>query len=174
MYHIGSHGSDDRFLFLTNGDREDFLARLATTLQRSGLELHSYALLGNHYHVLLTTPDARVSHMLQRLHTEYSRHHNRRHGRKAHLFRAHPFARAIESDGDLAYTCRYIIRNPVEAGFVADPLEWKWSSARAHAGLEPPRIPLAERSLREAFGGTDRWRERFCLYVRDEESERSA
>src|SRR5215204_7102846 len=163
IYHIGSHGSDDRFLFITNGDREDFLNRLAAVSLRFGLELNSYALLGSHYHVLLTTPDARVSQALQRLHTEYSRDHNRRNGRKAHLFRAHPFAREIESDADLAYTCRYIMRNPVEAGLVVDPLEWAWSSARTHAGVEPPRIPLAERTLRDAFGGTDQWRERFCL-----------
>ena len=172
IYHIGSHGSDDRFLFLTEVDRRDFLGRLAATATRFALELHSYALLGNHYHVLLSIPDARVSHALQRLHTEYSRHHNRRHGRKAHLFRAHPFARAIESNGDLAYTCRYIVRNPVEAGLVSDPLDWPWSSARAHAGLETARIPLAEESLRAAFGGADGWRERFCRYVRNEKDER--
>ena len=122
----------------------------------------------------MTIPDASVSRALQRLHTEYSRHHNRRHERKAHLFRAHPFARAIESDGDLAYTCRYIVRNPVEAGLATDPLDWPWSSARAHAGLETPRIPLAEQTLRNAFGGTDHWRERFSDYIRDEKAERPA
>ena len=167
IYHIGSHGSDDRFLFLTDRDREDFLDRLSATLERFALELHCYALLGNHYHTLLRIPDARVSVALQRLHTEYARHHNRRHGRRAHLFRAHPFARAIESDGDLAYTCRYIVRNPVEAGLVDDPLKWCWSSARAHAGLEPARIPLVEESLRHAFAGPGNWRERFRRYVQD-------
>jgi REP element-mobilizing transposase RayT len=174
IYHLGSRGSDDRFLFLTDSDRRDFLERMASTWARFEFALHSYALLGNHYHVLLSVDDASLSQALQRLHTEYSRHHNRRHERKAHLFRAHPFARPIEDDGDLAYTCRYIIRNPVEAGLVADPLAWPWSSARAHAGLEAPPIPLVERPLREAFGSDERWRERFSRYVRDEKDERPA
>jgi len=43
---------------------------------------------------------------------------------------------------------------------VDDPLDWPWSSARAHAGLERPRIPLAESDLRAAFGGDNTWRER--------------
>src|SRR5947208_5497571 len=54
--------------------------------------------MGNHYHTLLRIPDARLSQALQRLHTEYSRHHNRRHRRSAHLFRAHAMTREITSD----------------------------------------------------------------------------
>jgi hypothetical protein len=58
------------------------------------------------------------------------------------------------------------------AGLVTDPLEWPWSSARAHAGLERPRIPLAESDLRAAFGDTDDWRERYRTTVEpyDEET----
>jgi REP element-mobilizing transposase RayT len=98
IYHIGAHGSDDRLLFLNDGDRDDFLDRLASVWKQFELELQCYALLGNHYHTIARIPDARVSRALQRLHTEYSRNHNRRHGRHAQLFRAHPFAREIQSD----------------------------------------------------------------------------
>jgi putative transposase len=165
IYHVGAHGSDDRDLFVNDEDRNDFLDRLAAVWRRFELELLSYVLLGNHYHTILLIPDARVSRALQRLHSEYSRQHNRRHGRKAHLFRAHPFAREIESDDDLVNTHRYLARNPVEANLVSDPLDWPWGSARAHAGLEPPRIPLDEMSLRAALGGTPGWRERFRAYI---------
>jgi hypothetical protein len=44
---------------------------------------------------------------------------------------------------------------------VADPLDWPWSSGRVHAGLERPRIPIAESDLRAAFGGGADWRERY-------------
>ena len=167
IYHVGSHGSDDRFLFINDVDRNDFLERLAATWRRFELELVSYVLLGSHYHTLLRIPDARVSRALQRLHTEYSRHHNRRHGRAAHLFRAHPFAREIESDADLVNTSRYLARNPVEANLVEDPLDWPWGSTRTHAGLEAPRIPLAETSLRAAFGDDANWRERYRVHIQE-------
>ena len=168
IYHIGAHGSDDRDLFVDDEDRNDFLDRLAAVWRQFELDLLSYVLLGNHYHTILRIPDARVSQALQRLHTEYSRQHNRRHGRKAHLFRAHPFARRIEDDDDLVNVHRYLARNPVEANFVDDPLDWPWGSARAHAGLESPRIPLDEMSLRAALGLTPGWRERFRAFIQSD------
>src|SRR5438876_726035 len=105
---------------------------------------------------------------LQRLHTEYSRRHNRRRGRSAHLFKAHAYTGQIDSDGQLVAACRYLARNPVRAGLVADPLDWPWGSARAHAGLEPPVIPLAEEDLRPAFGHGSNWRQRYREQVRVE------
>lgn len=164
LFHFAAHGSDLRYLFSSDEDREDFLERLAAVCACFELALLSYALMGTHYHTILAIPDQRVSQALQRLHTEYSRHCNRRWGRSAHLFRAHPLARMIESDEDLVGTARYVARNPVEAGLVRDPLAWPWSSARAHAGLEPPRIPLAEEALRAAFGGST-WRRNYVIHI---------
>jgi putative transposase len=165
IYHLAAHGSDTRHLFVTDRDRQDFLERLAAICERFELALLSYVLLGNHYHALVRIPDPRLSRALQRLHTEYSRWHNRRHGRSAHLFCAHALTREITSDRQLVAACRYLAVNPVEAGLVDDPLDWPWSSARAHAGLERPRIPLAESDLRAAFGGDGSWRERYRAQI---------
>jgi REP element-mobilizing transposase RayT len=166
IYHVTAHGSDNRYLFLTDGDREDFLARIDDICRRFELALLSYVLMGSHYHTLLRIPDARLSRALQRLHTEYSRHFNRRHRRSSHLFRAHPGTREIGSDRHLLATYRYIARNPVEAGLVRDPLDWPWSSARAHAGLARPRIALAESDLRAALAGHRDWRAEFVALAR--------
>jgi REP element-mobilizing transposase RayT len=78
IYHLAAHGSDSRYLFVTDRDREDFLERLAAVCQQFDLALLSYVLLGNHYHALVRIPDPRLSRALQRLHTEYSRWHKRR------------------------------------------------------------------------------------------------
>jgi putative transposase len=67
----------------------------------------------------------------------------------------------IKTDRQLVAACRYLALNPVEAGLVRDPLAWRWSSARAHAGLEQPRIALAESDLRAVFGNGEDWRERY-------------
>jgi len=161
IYHLTAHGSDARYLFLDDEDRADFLNRLAVVCERFELALLSWVLLGSHYHALVRIPDARLSRALQRLHTGYSRHLNKRRSRTAHLFRAHPSTTLIESDTHLLAACRYLARNPVEAGIAKNPLEWPWSSARAHAGLERPRIPLAENDLRTVFGGREDWRREY-------------
>ena len=170
IYHLTAHGSDKRYLFLDDADRESFLTRLAGTCERFDLTLLSYVLMGSHYHALLQVIDARVSAALQRLHTEHSRYLNRRHKRSSHLFRAHPGLREITSEAHLITACRYLARNPVEAGLVRDPFDWGWSSARAHAGLERPRIALSETDLRAAYGGRDTWRREYLAHVRSEDS----
>ena len=166
IYHIGSHGSDTRNLFLTDDDRRNFLERLTFAVWPLGLELLDYVLMGNHYHALVRTPDARLSKALQLLHTGYSRRHNRVHGRSAHLFRAHCLARLLTTTEDLLTVYRYVARNPVEAGFVLDPLDWPWSSARAHAGLERPRVPLDESLLRSALDDDPQWRRQYRRLIR--------
>jgi REP element-mobilizing transposase RayT len=166
LYHLTAHGSDNRYLFLGSDDRLEFLARIAGTCERFELALLSYVLMGSHYHALLRIPDSRLSEALRRLHTEYSRSFNRRHERKGHLFRAHSGTREIGSDQQLLAAYRYLARNPVEAALVTDPLDWRWSSARAHAGRERPRIPLSEEPLRAALGRRSDWRREYLALAR--------
>jgi putative transposase len=168
IYHVGSHGSDTRDLFLTDDDRTTFLGRLALVLERFQLRLIDYVLLGNHHHLILATPGGRISSALQQLHGWYSRRHNSRRGRGAHLFRAHFFARELNSDEDLLVACRYLAHNPVAAGLCTDPLTWPWSSAAAHAGLAEPPIPLDPGPIRAALGDADDWRRRYRDFIEAE------
>jgi putative transposase len=165
IYHVGSHGSDTRFLFEDADDRLQFLERLAVVIERLSLSLVAYVLLGNHYHAILETPGGRISEALQRVHTWYSRRHNRRHGRCAHLFLAHPFAREIESDEDLLNTCHYLAWNPVEAGLCESPFDWPWSGAPATAGLVASMISLHTQPIQAALGGGTDWQRRYREFI---------
>ena len=171
IYHVAGHGSDDRKLFIDDDDRRDFLDHLSTTFALLGLRLVSYVLMTNHHHLLVETPDGRIERGLQRLHGGYALLHNRRHGRTAHLFRAHPLARRIEDDDDLVWTDRYIARNPVEARIVLDPFDWPWGSARAHAGVATTGLALHDAPLRGAYDATG-WRHLYRDYVRRESEAR--
>jgi putative transposase len=170
IYHLAAHASDARDLFLSGDDRTTFLDQLALVIERFNLPLISYALLGNHYHLVLTTPGGRISSALQQLHTWYSCTHNRRHERSAHLFRAHFFARELRSDEDLLGACRYVAHNPVAAGLANDPFSWPWSSTAASAGLVDPPIPLDPDPLRAALGDTDDWQARYRGFIEAEGS----
>jgi REP element-mobilizing transposase RayT len=165
LYHIGSHGSDHRPLFIDDDDREEFVGRISATFCRLAIRIVSYVLMTNHYHAIVYTPDARLSRALQGLHGGYSLKHNARFGRKAHLFRAHCFVRQIRSASHLQWCARYLAHNPVEAGVVLDPLDWPSSSVAIHVGREPPPGWLDERPLRDAFGGDGRWRARYRAHI---------
>jgi REP element-mobilizing transposase RayT len=161
IYHVGSHGSDDRYLFLTEGERSVFLQRISDVADRFELGLVAFTLMGNHYHLLVRIPDARLSTAMQELHTWYSRLHNKLNGRSAHLFRARFHGREIDGDDDLLWTARYLAWNPVLAGLAADPFGWAWSSAAATAGLRPSRVPLDLAPLGDALGAGPGWRQRY-------------
>jgi putative transposase len=165
IYHVACKASDTRLLFVSDEDRELFIHGLAKVADQYELGLVTYTLMGNHYHLIVSIPDDRLSRALQRLHSWYAIRHNKRLGRTAHLFRAHFFARQLMSDEELLWACRYVARNPVEAGLASHPLEWRWSGARANAGLERPRLPLDDEPVRAALGAGHEWRSRYAEFL---------
>ncbi|HWB23141.1 MAG TPA: transposase [Gaiellaceae bacterium] len=165
IYHVASRGSDRQPLFSFDGDRSTFLERLTSIVERYELACVAYCLMGNHYHLVVQTPDSRLSRALQELHGGYSRHFNRVHGRSAHLFRNRFLARLIDGDAYLLAACRYVARNPVRAGLCGRASDWPWSSYRATAGLVPTPPLLSESLLRDACGGTANWRKRYQDFV---------
>ena len=165
IYHLASHASDDRHLFSDDAECTLFLDALSRSFDRFEVGVVAYTLMGTHYHAIARVPDARVSRALQQVHTWYSRLHNKLNGRSAHLFRAHSFAREIESDADLLATCRYLAWNPVEAALTLEPFDWRWSSVAATAGLTKSPVRLDVEPVRHALGGGAGWRRRYRDHV---------
>src|SRR5262245_39085501 len=140
VYHVFSRGSNRHALFVYDADRADLLDYAAIVAKRYELECWAFGLMTNHCHYLLRTPDGpldALSSALRDLNGTYARRFNRRHGHEAHAFRNRFGAVLQETEEQLLWTARYIVRNPIEAGLCAHPSEWPWTSYRATAGLEP-------------------------------------
>ena len=139
VYHITTRGNGRQEIFADAADREKFLAVLAATVGRYNWRCHAYCLMGNHYHLLLETPDPNLSLGMRMLNGVYTQYVNRRHQRVGHLFQGRYKAVLVEKDVHLLELCRYIVRNPVAAGLVKGPEQWPWSSYRATAfGRQSP------------------------------------
>ncbi len=148
VYHVWARGSNRQLIFLADADRLDFLTCLDDALARRGARCLAYVFMTNHYHLVLETADGALSALMKALNGRYALRFNRRHGRDAHLFRNRFGARLQETTEQLAWTLRYVVRNPVDSGLCGAPEEWEWSSYRATAGLEPaPRFLARERVL---------------------------
>jgi putative transposase len=88
----------------------------------------------NHFHLVLQLPDPRrLSALVAGLLVAYWHHYRRRHGLVGHLFQGRFKSPAIEAEAYLLSCGRYVERNPLEAGLVAVPWDYRWSSARAYA-----------------------------------------
>lgn len=154
IYHVFSRGSNRHALFLYDKDRIDLLDYAAIVVARYELECWAFGLMTNHCHYLFRIPDAPIalSDALRDLNGTYARRFNHRYGREAHTFRNRFGAVLQETQEQLLWSARYIVRNPVEAGLCGHPSEWSWTSYRATAGLEPPPPLLSVSKLLSLFG----------------------
>ena len=168
IYHLTARGSNRGAIFVFDQDRYDILERIARVVDEYELVCHTYCLMTNHYHLVVGTPDARLSKAMKALNGGYARRFDARHGRSAHVFRNRFRSELIDSDEYLLTACRYVVLNPVRAGLCGHPAEWPWSSYRALAGLEPAPIFLSEGSVLSYFGNApDRARARYREFVDD-------
>ena len=131
FYHITSRGNLRDNIFYGAADRERFLSILSRTKERYGFLLHAYALMDNHYHLLIETPKANVSQIMQNINTSYTVYVNRRYQRSGHLLQGRFKGIIVDKDKYLIALSRYIHLNPVRVGLVKRPAEYPWTSYRA-------------------------------------------
>lgn len=134
FYHVTSRGNEKRTVFQSIGDRERFLSYLKSAHDRYGATIHVYCLMLNHYHLLLETPRGNLSQILHHINGAYTTYFNRRRERVGHLFQGRYKAILVEKDAYCEELSRYIHLNPVRAGFVRSPSEYRWSSFRSYTG----------------------------------------
>jgi putative transposase len=135
---VYSRGSNRQAIFAFDSDRVDFFGCLKCVIERHDLSCLAYCLMSNHYHLMLETRNGELSRAMQALNGRYASRFNHRYERDAHLFKNRFGATHQLTQAQLIWTLRYIVMNPVENGLCGSPDEWRWSSYRACAGLEPP------------------------------------
>lgn len=128
VYHVTARGHERGAIVVDDLDREKWLALLGRTVERYRWRVFAFALMDNHYHLLLRTPDPNLSRGMQYLNGAYAGYHNARHGRAGHLLAGRFKAVLVEAEGHWQELSRYVHLNPVRAGIVARPEGWRWSS----------------------------------------------
>jgi putative transposase len=141
IYHVTSRGNAKQAIFLENEDNHKFLEILSTVVERFNWLCHAYCLMRNHYHLMIETPEGNLSRGMRQLNGVYTQAFNWRHTRVGHLLQGRYKAILVEKDAHLLSLCRYIILNPLRAGFVKRPEEWAWSSYKPTIG-EAKRPPF--------------------------------
>jgi putative transposase len=168
-WHLTARGNEQRDIYRDDIDRERFLLLLAQTIVRFGWNLFAWVLMSNHYHLVVQTPQPNLSRGMHWLNSRYAQWFNRRHDRRGHLFQGRFHGKLVEKESYLLTVARYVVLNPVRAGLVDNPADWRWSSYRQTAGLEAPEPWLAADELLESFGGaTERGCKEYAAYVEQE------
>lgn len=134
VYHVTSRGNAGNKIFRDDQDREMFLSIFGEVVKRYNWICHAYCLMGNHYHLVIETPEANLSSGMRQLNGIYTQKVNRRHHESGHIFQGRFRAVLVQKERYLLALCRYVILNPVRAGVVEGVEGWRWSSYKATVG----------------------------------------
>jgi REP element-mobilizing transposase RayT len=125
-------------IFHTDTDRADFVVRLAALCQQGHLVVYAWALLPNHFHLLVRTGTRPLARSMKQLLTGYVVNFNRRHKRVGHLFQNRYKSVVVEEEPYLLELTRYIHLNPVRGGLVhrlGELRKYPWTGHSAILGV---------------------------------------
>jgi len=122
-------------IFGSDADRDHFVSRLGEVLQKTKTICYAWALIANHFHLLLRTGPVSISTVMRRLLTGYAVWYNRTHRRHGHLFQNRFKSILCQEDVYLMELVRYIHLNPIRAGLVRDIKELGFYPYSGHSVL---------------------------------------
>jgi len=128
--HITQRASGAEKLFHEEDDFLEMLARLKKISQNYEIELISFVLMPNHVHLLLEQNEANLHEAMRELFSRYARRHNKKYERKGHLFGGRYRQAVCLDEAYFIAVSLYIHLNPVRAGLVLHPSDYRWSSCR--------------------------------------------
>ena len=133
--HVVQRGNNKQVCFFVENDYVVYLSKLKEYGEKYSVSIHSYILMTNHVHLLLT-PEKEgrgVSQLMQSLGRYYVRYINKTHGRTGTLWEGRFKSTLVDSERYLLTVSRYIELNPVRALMVDHPAEYVWSSYQKNA-----------------------------------------
>ena len=149
-----ARGIERRKIFRDDKDRASFLERLAVILEETQTQCYAWALIPNHFHLLLRIGQTPLSTVMRRLMTGYAVTFNIRHRRSGHLFQNRYKSVVCEEDPYLLELIRYIHLNPLRAKLVEDLKvldKYPWTGHSAILGRRKnPLIPTLEKKVPSA------------------------
>lgn len=138
IFHLTSRGNARRRIFFDDADYGRFLLCLKGTARRHEWRCLSYCLMPNHFHLLVQTPKPTRADGMRDLKSEYAQTFHRRYGTDGALFKPRYKPQLVQENGYLLAAAIYIAKNPVRAGLVEDPAQWRWSSLAAKDAFVDP------------------------------------
>jgi REP element-mobilizing transposase RayT len=133
LHHITARGIEKRKIFKDNTDRQRFVTRMGDILSDSQTQCYAWALMPNHFHLLLKTGLIPISTIMSRLLTGYAVYFNRRHSRSGHLFQNRYKSILCQEDNYLLELVRYIHLNPLRAKKVTNLKQLDWYPFSGHS-----------------------------------------
>ena len=155
VHHVYARGIEKRNIFTDDSDRIFFLEKVGANLSRFGIQCHAWALMPNHFHLLLRSTEGLLPSFMRCLLTVYSKYFNEKHKRVGHFFQNRYKSPIVGKSAYFREVVRYIHLNPLRSGIVPSVGEledYLWTGHRKIVAGGYPGWQETE-LLREEFGG---------------------
>jgi putative transposase len=137
--HVINRGVNRAKTFTENVDYEWFLLFLEGAADRHRAAVHAYALMPNHFHLVVTPTSAEaLPRTMKEVGHRYARYYNRKYNRIGTLWNGRYRAIPILDERYWLTCLRYVEQNPVRAALVGEPGDYAWSTYGMHALGRPP------------------------------------
>lgn len=144
--HVIQRGVDRQPVFFCDEDCQFYLDCLGDYANKRGISLHAYCLMSNHVHLLLSPPTTgELGGLMQDMGRRYVQYINRTYRRSGGLWQGRYKSSHIQTERYLLACMRYVEANPVRAGMVSAPGEYRWSSYRANALGDADKLIIPHR-----------------------------
>jgi putative transposase len=153
--HVVHRGNNRQRTFHSDDDFRLYLELLVHACRRYETQTHAYVLMSNHVHLLMTSKHATgVSRTMQMVGSNFVRAVNEKHARTGTLWEGRFKSSPIDAESYCLACYRYIELNPVRAGMVSTPADYRWSSYLENTGQRTPRVTVPHPSFL-ALAATD-------------------
>ena len=144
-YHVISRGQRKNPIFFSPKDRAKYFSIVNKLLSETDIEIYTYCLMTNHVHMDIYRNEYPLQIFMKRLNTKYALYFNKKYNLVGHVFQGRYISKVVLDISYLTSLVKYIHMNPVEAGIVETPGEYKYSSARFYEGKQEENIPNIEK-----------------------------
>lgn len=133
-FHVIQRGNNRSVCFYAEEDYQYYLHHLGRLAEKQQVKIHAYVLMTNHVHLLMTGEKLdSLSNLMKHLGQCYVQYINRTYRRSGTLWEGRFKSCLIDADEYLLQCQRYIELNPVRAGMMDHPADYRWSSYRGNA-----------------------------------------
>lgn len=155
FHHVINRGVERREVFIDKEDYDDFLTLLCQQCVKYEVDVHSYCLMNNHYHLLIETHQENLSKFMRAINAQYAAYFNRKYKRVGHLWQGRFKSWFVTDEAYLYTLIKYIEYNPLKAKMINDLSAYQYSSYNSFINNSRPIHCLQQSVLFTQFQNTD-------------------
>ncbi|MBU1084059.1 MAG: transposase [Candidatus Omnitrophota bacterium] len=125
-YHVISRGHEKKVTFIANSDYERYFKLLVKYKRKYKFKLYGWCAMPNHPHLVILSDN--LSKSMHAVNFSYAQYFNYKYERVGYLWQNRFKSYVVQKDRYLLNLISYIEYNPVRAGIVGNPEDYRWSS----------------------------------------------